>query len=203
MTDAPGPACPKSSEGWELRYTEGTAGWDLGGPPPALVGLLQTLGATRLRVLVPGCGNGHDAIAWAGAGHEVVALDFAPSAIEGTRAGAAAAGVELTAVQMDLFDMTDEVGAPFDAVWEQTCYCAIQPEQRDAYIAAIAKVLRPGGALHGIFWNHGKAGGPPFDISPDEVRGRFGAAFEIVSIAPVTASVPSRANENLAHFRRR
>lgn len=197
--------CPKgddamTAERWEQRYVEGSTGWDLGGPPPALVELLARLEADRLRVLVPGCGNGHDAIAWAAAGHDVVALDFAPSAVQGTRRNAASAGVRLDVRQADLFALPTEMDGAFDAVWEQTCYCAIHPSQRDAYVAVCARVLRPGGRYHGLLWNHGKPDGPPFDVTPDDVRARFAAAFAIEALTPVGRSAPGRSNEFLAEL---
>ncbi|MDJ0975988.1 MAG: methyltransferase domain-containing protein [Planctomycetota bacterium] len=199
--------CPKSddvmhAESWEQRYVEGTTGWDLGGPPPALVALLSGLEGGPRRVLVPGCGNGHDAVAWAKAGHDVVAVDYAPSAVLGTRQNAEAAGVEVDVRQADLFALPADLDGTFDAIWEQTCYCAIHPSQRDAYVEVCGRVLKPGGRYHGLLWNHGQPGGPPFDVTPDDVRARFAAAFELESLAPVAESVPSRANEFLATFRR-
>ena len=105
--------CPKNddvmhAESWEQRYVEGSTGWDLGGPPPALVDLLASLGGGPRRVLVPGCGNGHDAVAWAKAGHAVVAVDYAPSAVLGTQGNAEAAGVEVDVRQADLFALPEE-----------------------------------------------------------------------------------------------
>lgn len=199
--------CPKSDDAlpagmWEERYQTGETGWDLGGPPPALVALIEDLGETGLRVLVPGAGRAHDAIAWARAGHHVTAVDYAPSAVAAAQANAAEAGVQLTVAEVDLFDLPASFIGAFDLVWEQTCYCAILPKQRDAYVAAMAQVLHPGGRFFGLLWNHGKPDGPPFDVTPEDVRERFPPAFEVVRTDPVRQSVPSRENEFLVEARR-
>ena len=85
--------------GWNRRYEENTARWDLGAAPPVLVQFIASLDGPRegaRTVLVPGAGYGHDAIAWARAGYEVTAVDFAPLAVEGARARAAEQGVSLS-----------------------------------------------------------------------------------------------------------
>ncbi len=195
--------CPLSAEGWEGRYRNADTGWDLGGPPPALVKLLDDLGDPKLGVFVPGAGLGHDAIAWAKAGHHVTAIDYAPSAVAGAIERAEQAGVALAVRQHDLFDLPDDLSGRFDAVWEQTCYCAIDPARRSAYVEAVAGVLKPAGAYYGLFWNHGADGGPPFDVTPAQVREVFDPRFVIESLEPAHASVESRSNEFVAHMRLR
>ena len=190
----------KDPSSWDRRYAEGTARWDLGAAPPALTALLARLDRP-LRVLVPGCGYGHDAIAWAEAGHDVVGVDFAPLAIEGAYERARAAGVEVSWLQADVFAMPDL--PPFDAIWEQTCYCAIDVEDRDRYVRAIADVLKPGGRFFGLLWNHGQPGGPPHDVTPEDVRERFAEAFDVASVTRVTESAPTRSNEFFAELVRR
>lgn len=188
---------------WEQRYQDGATGWDLGGPPPTLVSLLEALDGPALRVLVPGAGRAHDAIAWARAGHFVTAVDYAPSAVRAARANAAEAGVDLDVLEGDLFALPSELSGMFDVVWEQTCYCAILPTQRDAYVAVMARLLTPGGRLYGLLWNHGKPDGPPFDVTPEDVRSRFSKSFDVVRTDAVETSVESRSNEFLVEAVRR
>jgi thiopurine S-methyltransferase len=47
-------------------------------------------------------------------------------------------------------------------VVEHTCFCAIAPEQRPAYLEQIHHLLQPGGWLLGLFWCHSRPGGPPY-----------------------------------------
>jgi SAM-dependent methyltransferase len=168
-------------ESWNQRYAEGTTGWDLGAEAHALRALLEGLPQAPRRVLVPGAGYGHDAIAWAQHGAEVTAVDFAPLAIAGLRARAQEADVSVQAVESDLFALSDGFTARFDVVWEQTCLCAIDPARRGEYVETMHRVLAPGGTLYALLWNHGRPEGPPFDLPPALARELFESRFEIVS----------------------
>ena len=70
---------------WNRRYIEGDTPWDKGDAHPAL-GVALAQSALSGRVLVPGCGTGHDVRALAGQGLEVTGLDIAPLALEKARA---------------------------------------------------------------------------------------------------------------------
>ena len=63
------------AEDWNASYEFGRPPWDRDALPLALVDLLNTLQPARLKVLVPCAGLGNDAIAWAEAGHDVVAVE--------------------------------------------------------------------------------------------------------------------------------
>jgi SAM-dependent methyltransferase len=185
---------------WNARYETGHTPWDLGRAPPALLRLLGEIGPARLRVLVPGAGRGHDAFAWAEAGHDVTALDFAPLAVAALGAGAAERGLRVRALEADVLAPPPDLLGAFDAVWEQTCLCAIPPSRWPDYVRAIAGTLVPGGMLFALLWSHGMAGGPPWDVREDDVRRLFPPAFEIERIDPVPDSL--RGREILARLRR-
>lgn len=198
---SPGPGStdgPRTPGDWEQRYAEARTPWDLGGAPPVLVRTIAGLAAgPRRRVLVPGAGLGHDALAWARAGHGVTAVDLAPSACRALEARAWRAGVALEVLEADLFALPARTRAAHDLVWEQTCLCALPLDLRAGYPAAVAEALRPGGLYLGLFWNHGQGGGPPFDLTPDVVRRLFAPAFAEQSLEPVPDSVPGRRPEFL------
>lgn len=164
---------------WQRLYEEGRDGWDLGGPHPSLVHLLDTAPPPPGRVVVPGCGRGWDAIELARRGFQVVAVDFADTAIREARRLAAAAGVRLTIAQRDLFALGDEWAAAFDGVWEHTCYCAIDPARRDEWVAVVARLVRPGGWLLACFFPLEAEGGPPFAVPPADVLGRLPPRFRV------------------------
>lgn len=191
------------AEGWNRRYAEGTARWDLGEAPPVLTRFIAGLEGAPRRVLVPGAGLGHDAIAWARGGHVATAVDFAPLAVEGARALARERGVELEVVQADIFDLPASLAGSFDLVWEQTCLCAIDPERRSDYADSMYRALRPEGELVALLWNHGREGGPPWNMDPEAITGLLAPRFERRSIAPVDASVADRTPEYLTRFVRR
>ena len=64
---------------WEDIYKKYDIGWDLGGPTPYFSNIATKLEPGKLIIL--GCGRGHDAIVFAKLNFEVTAVDFAPSAI--------------------------------------------------------------------------------------------------------------------------
>ena len=71
---------------WDGRYRQEDTPWDKGEPAPGLVDWLKKNQLDpRSRVLVPGCGRGHDASAWAKAGFETTAMDLSDRALNDAR----------------------------------------------------------------------------------------------------------------------
>ena len=177
---------------WEALYQAGEAGWDKGAPSPGLLAYLQETPLTG-RVLVPGCGRGHDVRAIAAAGaREVIGLDLAPSAIEGAKPAP-----NTRYVLGDLFALPTEFDAAFDAVFEHTCFCAIPRERRDDYVAAVARALKPGGLLVGVFYltprdNPDPALGPPFNATLEELDARFSPHFTLLRSETPTVAFDGR-----------
>src|SRR5690349_15238372 len=104
---------------WEAQYQKGVTPWDKGAPSPGLVDFLAQEPLSG-RVLVPGCGAGHDVRVIAPQAEEVVGIDIAPSAVEIAR-GLPAAGRERYELA-DLFDLPAPLRGSFDWVWEHTCF---------------------------------------------------------------------------------
>jgi len=159
---------------WEAQYQKNETPWDKGTPSP---GLLNFLSAEKVsgRVLVPGCGAGHDVRALCQGGAEVVGLDIAPSAVESAQSFPAA-GKERY-ICGDLFELPRDLRGTFDWVWEHTCFCAIDPMLREAYVEAVHTALSPQGNLLAIFYldpqNDGPAEGPPFEVTVPELDSLF------------------------------
>lgn len=195
---------------WNERWKSGDTPWDKGAPAPPLVEFLAT-GDTVLhrarRVLVPGCGSGHDVRELARHGIPATGLDISPSAIDHARAQAPTGDEDY--VCGDLFEGGWAGERGFDAVWEHTCFCAIDPTRRTDYARAISRLLPPGGHLAGVFfltpWDPGEtAEGPPFATSPDEIIATLEPWFEFVAGRIPTAAYPGReGREWLAVFSRR
>jgi len=166
---------------WEAKYQENDMPWDKGAPSPGLVDFLAH-NAVAGRVLVPGCGFGHDVRALAAAGAEPIGIDIAPSAIEGARKFPAA-GRERYELA-DLFSLPPHLRGNCDWVWEHTCFCAIDPGQRTAYVEAVAGALKAGGHLLAIFYldpgNDHPDEGPPFEVSVAELDRLFLPRFALV-----------------------
>ena len=166
---------------WEAQYQKGETPWDKGAPSP---GLLDFLAGASMpgRVLAPGCGAGHDVRAIAPHAREVVGLDIAPSAVALARRFPRVGGERYEVA--DLFALPVELRGTFDWVWEHTCFCAIDPSLRPAYVEAVASALEPQGLLLAIFYldpgNQHPDEGPPFEVSTAELDRLFLPRFTLI-----------------------
>jgi len=164
---------------WEGRYLSGDMPWEKGAPSPGLVDFLaEHTALERGRVLVPGCGTGHDVRAWAQAGFDCTGLDLAPSAIRLANERTQEAKLAAEFCQTDFLREAPERG--FDWVFEHTLFCAIHPSQREDYVQAVGRWLRPRGNFLAVHYLISDEDGPPFGTTREEVIGRFSPGFELV-----------------------
>jgi SAM-dependent methyltransferase len=139
-------------------------------------------------VAVPGCGYGHDAAELARLGFLVTGLDFAEVALRGARERYGAL------VDWRQEDWFAEGADGFDAIFDHTCFVAMDPPTRPKYVAACARRLRPGGLWLGVFFHTvTQPGGPPFAVAMDEVRSLAAAEFDILHLDHASRSHPRRA----------
>jgi SAM-dependent methyltransferase len=138
-------------------------------------------------------------------GYRAVGVDMAPTAVR-----LAAEALRRERLQAELWnaDFLELARDPalrgrFSAVVEHTCFCAIRPERRSEYAATAAHLLEPGGRLVGLFYRHGKDGGPPFNTTEDDVRETFGGGWDIEHLAPAADSHERRAGKELLAVIRR
>lgn len=185
-----------SSEFWENRYIEGTTGWDLGQAAPPFVSLLNSPAAPKIgKIAVLGSGSGYDALLFAQKGFEVIGFDFAPSAIASATQLAQNSGISAQFLQRNIFDLPAEFPHYFDYVLEHTCFCAINPGDRPAYVQLVKSLLKPFGELIALFWAHNQPGGPPFGVTTAEIRQYFEPDFKINSLTLANNSVPQRQDQ--------
>lgn len=188
---------------WEERYQLGQTGWDIGEPAPPFVDYLAGEVAPPPivppgRLVVPGCGRGHEALLFARHGFEVLGFDFAPSAVAACRARAAQEGLTKAQFeQQDLLKLPSYYTGVFDYAVEHTLFCAIDPALRPDYVRVVRGLLKPGGLMVAVFFAHKRKGGPPYRTDAAEVRQLFEPSFTIEYLAPARRSHPQRANEEL------
>jgi len=190
-----------SREYWEQRYQTRDMPWEKGAPSPGLVDFLAANPALpRGTVGVPGCGTGHDAREFARAGFTTFGFDLAPSAIRLASENTAAAGLKASFQLADF--LKDEPPQKFDWLFEHTLFCAIQPGERDEYIQAALRWLKPGGNYLAVNYMIPDMDGPPFGTTRDELWRRFSPHFELLS-EWVPRSYPNRTNlERMFWWRR-
>ncbi len=157
---------------WNEKYLAGHIPWDRGEESPALLAWLDGGVLTPpARVLVPGCGRGHEAAELALRGFSVTALDIAPAALEHLAAELRQIGAEAERVVADA--LVWRPGQPFDAIYEQTCLCALDPADWNTYAGQLHAWLRPGGHLFALFMQTGREGGPPWHCALPDMRALF------------------------------
>lgn len=156
---------------WEDRYRNQQTGWDRGGTSPALRHWLDAGELTPCRIVIPGAGRGHEALSLARRGFDVTALDFADSAVRELRDALAREGLSARVEQADVLRYAP--AEPFDAAYEQTCLCALEPDDWQAYVRRLHAWLKPGGRLYALFMQTGREGGPPFHCDLNAMHALF------------------------------
>jgi len=177
---------------WESRYRAGDTPWEKGEASPPLLDWL-TRNAMPGEVLVPGCGSGHDVRAIAAAGASVTGLDIAASAVARASGFPPVGGERF--IEGDLLALPATWSGRFDWVFEHTCFCAIDPSLRQAYVRAVAGALKPGGKLLAVFYmdpDVTRGEGPPFGVGEEELSDLFGPYFELLCDEAPTRAYPGR-----------
>ncbi len=160
---------------WDAAYVLGETPWDKGAPAPPLIEFLEGRPLAG-RVLVPGCGTGHDARAIAETGAEVVGVDISGRAIDGARALGEGEGLRFEVG--DFLDLEGRHRGAFDWVFEHTCISGLHPSMRGAYADSVVAALKPGGRYLAIFfltpWDEGEVPEPPpYGIAEAEIDAMF------------------------------
>ncbi len=176
---------PGGAEFWDLRYAAGFAPWDARRVPQRLRSFIAAQAGPR-RVLVPGCGSGHDVRCFAEAGWEVTGLDFSAAALEAARPVVGPFAQRL--VLGDFF--APIAGEPFEVVYERAFLCALPRRLWDAWSRRVARLVVPGGLLAGFFYFETGERGPPFGLAtPRELDALLEDAFERIEDAAVDDSI--------------
>ncbi len=196
---------------WDARYRANDIPWEKGYAAPPLTEWLSRNEAPSGRILVPGCGTGHDARSLAQAGQasaSVVGLDIAASAIRVAKAQTARHAVEFE--QGDVLDPPKSWFESFDWVFEHTCFCALDRADRPAYAESVFQLLKPGGHLLAVFfltpWDPDEdpeTAGPPFGTDRLELERLFGSRLPLLYEYVPTQSYPGREQRELVQLRRR
>ena len=167
-----------SRDYWEHRYQTDDMPWEKGAPSPGLVDFLAAHhDLPRGTVCVPGCGTGHDVREFAKARFTVMGFDIAPSAIALARRGAAATGLNADFQLADF--LRDKPPQKFDWLFEHTLFCAIQPNERDDYVRAALRWLKPNGTYLAVNYIECDPDGPPFPTTRAEQIERFSPHFDL------------------------
>jgi methyl halide transferase len=169
-----------TSDFWQAKFESNATPWDRGEVSPQLRQWLLEQALVPCRIVVPGCGSGHEVALLAQCGFDVAGIDYAAAAIARTRAALAAANTHAEVIEADVLTFTP--GSPFDAVYEQTCLCALHPDDWIRYARRLHDWLRPGGRLFALLAQvvrpraaNGVIEGPPYHCDINAMRALFDA----------------------------
>ena len=103
--------------------------------------------------------------------------------------------------QADLFAWDPD--RPFDAIYDQTCLCALPPALWPNYARRLHRWLRPGGSLFVLFMQMDGSGGPPFHCDLDAMRRLFATPIWVwPDVLPGRVDHPPFRSEQPAILRR-
>ena len=177
---------------WNAAYKLGDTPWDKGYASPPLIEFLKRQSILG-RVLVPGCGAGHDVRALAAQGAEVVGLDIALRGIHKARAFPVSCGERYELG--DFLNLEKQYHSSFDWIVEHTCLCAIDLGERGAYARSVALALKPNGNYLAVFYREVKdyqGNAAPHPISREQCDALLGDAFELIKSFVPQQTYPSR-----------
>lgn len=174
---------PALAEFWERRFREGTTPWDAGRTPARLEQFLTT--EKPARVLIPGCGSAYEVRAFFNARWDVLAVDFAPAAIE--RARFELGELPDCLLQADFFTFDSP---PVDLIYERAFLCALPRHLWLDYAARLEALLQPGGRIAGFYFFSDELRGPPFGLAPGQLSWLLEPAFACSVNEVVTDSLP-------------
>lgn len=178
---------------WENRYQENNTAWDIGYASTPIVEYLNSLKNKDLKILIPGCGNGHEA-EWAHKNgfSNVHILDFAASAIENFKKRYPDFNIDYLH-KADFFEHQEK----YDLIIEQTFFCAIDPSLRKKYAHKMHELLNENGILMGLLFDTQFPVSPPFGGNKEEYYLYFSSLFEYLRFEKCTNSIPARSGREL------
>jgi SAM-dependent methyltransferase len=180
---------------WDASYHDGPAPWDLGHPQPAVVRLAAE-GAFAGPVLDAGCGTGENALHLAALGLPVLGIDVAPTALEMARQKAAGRGLEAEFAAADALHL-ERLGRRFATVLDCGLFHSFDCDERPAYVASLASVTQPDGALYVLCFSDDGPDTGPHPVSREDLAAPFGpgSGWRIVAVRPDRAQTNFHAGD--------
>lgn len=178
---------------WNSRYQMGETGWNIGKPSPPLTRIIDVCEDKKMRILIPGCGNAHEADYLLQKGFERITLiDIAPLLVDELKTKYA----DNQHIEVILGDFFQHEGE-YDLILEQTFFCAIEPNLREKYVWKMHQLLATNGKIAGLLFDKEFEQSPPFGGNADGYKKLFGQAFEITRLVACDHSIISRQNTEL------
>ncbi|MCZ4287469.1 thiopurine S-methyltransferase [Hoeflea alexandrii] len=183
---------------WHDRWESGRIGFHQEEPNNLLVAHFHALGLTeRSRIFLPLCGKTRD-IAWLlSQGYRVAGAELSETAImqlfEELEVEPAISDLgelkrysapDIDIFVGDVFALTRAMLGPVDGVYDRAAFVALPEHMRAAYAPHIGEITGRSPQLLITFeYDTSMLVGPPFSIQSDELEQRYGASYELSTVA--------------------
>ncbi len=168
---------------WNQRYLAGDTPWDTGRPSSELLRVLEEDKVPTGRAIDLGCGTGANAVLLAEVGFEVTAVDISAAAVDLVHCRKATAAVRVRHLLADVLDPPDDLGGPFDFVFDRGCYHAVRRTDVGRYLRTLERITAPGSVGLVLAGNAREKHEPgPPAVTEEEIREELGKRFEIVRL---------------------
>ena len=182
------------NEFWDQRYLENTAVWDIGDVSRPIKEYIDQLENKNISILIPGCGNAHEAAYLYQQGfRDITLIDISPVLVKNLKeVFKGKEGIKI--IEGDFFKHKGS----YDLILEQTFFCALDPKLRESYTNQMHELLKPGGKLVGLLFNcEFEKEGPPFGGSKSEYENYFKDKLELKVFEPCYNSIEKRQGNEL------
>ena len=165
----------------------------MGTVSPPIKTIVDSLTDKNCKILIPGCGNSHEAEYLLEKGFtNITVIDIAPSLVAHIKEKFK----NNTNIQILLGDFFEHVGT-YDLILEQTFFCALPPTMRQKYVWKMHQLLATNGILTGLLFNRTFEVSPPFGGSKTEYESLFNSSFEFLKLVTCPNSFSKRDNTEL------
>jgi hypothetical protein len=179
---------------WLERYKTNQTGWDAGTITTPIKEYIDQLKDKAIKILIPGCGNAHEAAyLWQQGFTNVFLLDYVAEPLNNFSKHYPDFPKSHLLLK-DFFELDEK----FDLILEQTFFCALEPKLRTSYTEKMYQILYPEGKLVGVlFSSEFEKEGPPFGGTKNEYQTLFEDYFDIAKMEDCYNSIPPRMGNEL------
>ncbi len=147
--------------------------------PPEIIALADRLASGNALDL--GCGTGTSSLYLASHGWQVTGVDFIPVAIRRARQKAERAHLSAKFYIADVTRL-DFLEGPFHLAIDIGCFHSLSPVQMKNYGESLKRLMPPGATFALYALGPTVRGGRHVGVTPDEVKRRLAAVFDVVSV---------------------
>lgn len=178
---------------WSERWATANTPWDIGYPSPPILDYATQFPKTT-RILFPGAGRAHEAIALHRAGYTAVFVcDWVEAAFEHLREVAP----EFPEDQLLVSDFF-AVASTYELILEQTFLSALPPPRWPDYVRKTHELLSPSGRLAGLlFAQPFSHDGPPYGAYSADYRQLFQSHYKVLQFDFSEKSIAPRKGREL------